>query len=256
MKVLMIGDVVGEGGCNFLCLKLPNIRRSKQLDLIVANGENSAAENGISHKSMRSLMNAGVDVITTGNHAFRNHQMEEMFEQCEFLLRPINFPPESPGHGFFVYDKGPFQVCVINVIGNVFMQTANGNPFEAIDKVLAQNQHKITLVDFHAEATGEKKAFAFHLDGRVSALVGTHTHVQTADEQILPKGTAYISDLGMVGAIVSVVGVSPESALSNRSPDSPIKHKTAGGPHEICGVILTIDEITGKASKIERFRQI
>jgi metallophosphoesterase (TIGR00282 family) len=201
-------------------------------------------------------LNAGVDVITTGNHAFRNHRIEEVFEQNEFLLRPVNFPPESPGRGFVVYDKGPFQICVINAVGNVFMQTINANPFEAVDKVLAQHHHKITLVDFHAEATGEKKAFALRLDGRVSALVGTHTHVQTADEQILPKGTAYISDLGMVGAIVSVVGVSPETAISNQLPGHPIKYETARGPHEICGVILTIDETTGKTSKIERFRQI
>ncbi|MDR1354193.1 MAG: YmdB family metallophosphoesterase [Oscillospiraceae bacterium] len=255
MKILMLGDVVGDIGCDFLNCRLPGIKRLHQLDLVVANGENSAASNGVSFPSVRKLRNAGVDVITTGNHAFYNRQSSELFGKYNFLLRPANSPPNSPGCGVFVCDKGGVQVCVINLIGRVFMPWASRSAFETIDGILKKRQkYKFTVVDFHAEATSEKKAMAFHLDGRVSAVVGTHTHVPTADQQILPKGTAYVTDLGMVGPKLSVLGMDPVVAAGKFNGRGCPEYKLATGECELCGVFLTLDEGTGKAIEIESLR--
>ncbi|MDR1260553.1 MAG: YmdB family metallophosphoesterase [Oscillospiraceae bacterium] len=256
MKVLMIGDVVGEAGCEFLCCRLPEIIKRLNIDVVIANGENSAAGNGVSYKSVKKLVSAGVDVITTGNHAFRKKQAARLFSECDFLLRPINLPAGFSGHGVFVYDKGHFQLCIINVMGCAFMKMPSTSAFESIEAVLAQHQYPATVIDFHAESTAEKKLLGFQVDGHVSAVVGTHTHVQTADEQILPKGTAYISDLGMVGVCVSVLGADPTEIDFKAATDGFFQCKPAVGPHEINGVILTIDSTTGKAREIIRVKYL
>ena len=256
VRILAIGDVVGPAGC--LCLEacLSKIKQQYKIDIVIANGENSSHHNGISYNSAKRMLNAGVDVITTGNHAFKNHQATSVFEQYSCVLRPANFHHSLQGAGVFTLDLGSCQVCVINLIGNVYMPNTNANPFDTIDTILRHNQTKITLLDFHAEASAEKKALAFHVDGRVSAVFGTHTHIQTADEQILPLGTAYITDLGMTGPAISVLGISPEIAIKKQITGLPVKFELASGQCEICGAIIDIATETGKAINIERFKLV
>lgn len=212
MNILAIGDVVGSIGCKFLRAHLPQLKKVKGVDLVIANGENSADGNGITPTSARFLFDSGVDVITAGNHTFRRKESYELFDSCETLLRPANFPSLAPGRGFCVVDMGRIQVGVLNLMGVVYMESMD-SPFDVADRILAEGVPKITLVDMHAEATGEKRSLAYYLDGRVSAVFGTHTHVQTADEGILDNGTGYISDLGMTGPKRSVLGVKPELVI-------------------------------------------
>lgn len=187
MNILAIGDVVGSIGCKFLRAHLPQLKKVKGVDLVIANGENSADGNGITPTSARFLFDSGVDVITAGNHTFRRKESYELFDSCETLLRPANFPSLAPGRGFCVVDMGRIQVGVLNLMGVVYMESMD-SPFDVADRILAEGVPKITLVDMHAEATGEKRSLAYYLDGRVSAVFGTHTHVQTADEGILDNG--------------------------------------------------------------------
>ena len=189
MNILMIGDVVGSGGCQFLRSKLPAFKRLKSVDLVVCNGENSADGNGITPSSAGYLFDSGVDVITTGNHAFRRREVYDLFESEPFLLRPANFPSSAPGKGFCVVDKGRVQICVANIMGTVYLESL-ACPFETADRILNSTpEARISVVDFHAEATGEKRALGYYLDGRASVTVGTHTHVQTADCCVLPGGS-------------------------------------------------------------------
>jgi metallophosphoesterase (TIGR00282 family) len=251
MNILAIGDVVGSIGCNFLRSHLPAIKKMKAVDLVIVNGENSANGNGLTPASAQFLFDSGVDVITTGNHCFRRRESYDLYDSCETLLRPANFPSSVPGHGFCVVDMGRIQVGVINLMGVVYLESMD-SPFDCVDRILAQGMPKITLVDFHAEATGEKRALGYYLDGRVSAVFGTHTHVQTADECILPKGTGYITDLGMTGPIHSVLGVKPEIIIQKMRTKMPARFDIAEGDCRIDGVIFTIDESTGKAIEVER----
>ena len=188
MNVLCIGDVVGSAGCRFLRARLPMLKKLKGVDVTIVNGENSADGNGITPDSAEFLFASGADVITTGNHCFRRKECYDMFEEEEALLRPANFPKRAPGHGVCVVDRGRIQVGVVNLMGTVYLDSL-ASPFDVMDTLLdAGDLPRITIVDFHAEATGEKRALGFYLDGRISALFGTHTHVPTADECVLPKG--------------------------------------------------------------------
>jgi hypothetical protein len=252
MQILAIGDVVGSIGCKFLRKHLPSLKKIKHIDMVIANGENSADGNGITPTSARYLFDSGVDVITTGNHAFRRRECYDEFDQCDTLLRPANFPKSAPGKGVCIFDMGRVRVGVVNVMGVVYMEPLDC-PFEAVDKVLP-NLPKITLVDFHAEATGEKGALAHYLDGKVSAVFGTHTHVQTADEQILPGGTGFISDLGMVGPIHSILGVKPELIVQKMKHKLPVRFENGTGDCHLDAVLFTIDEKTGKTTAVERIR--
>ena len=210
MKVLAIGDVVGSIGCKFLRTQLPTLKKEKNIDLVIANGENSADGNGITPASAEYLFTSGVDVITTGNHTFRRKESYELFDSEDCLLRPANYPKGAPGKGICIVDKGRYQIAVVNLMGVVYLEALDC-PFSVMDNILEENSlPKIILVDFHAEATGEKGGFAYAYDGTVSAIFGTHTHVQTADEHILPQGTGFITDLGMTGPCHSVLGVKPE----------------------------------------------
>lgn len=253
MNILAIGDVVGSIGCRFLRSHLPAVKKMKGIDLVIANGENSADGNGLTPVSVRYLLDSGVDVVTSGNHSFRRKESYELYDTCENLLRPANFPSSVPGRGFCVVDMGRVQVGVINLMGVVYMESME-SPFEAADRILAGGLPKITLMDFHAEATGEKRALAYYLDGRISALFGTHTHVQTADEMILPKGTGYLSDLGMSGPIQSVLGVKPELAIEKMKTKMPVRFAIAEGDCQICGAIFSIDEHSGKTVAVERMQ--
>ncbi len=252
MNILAIGDVVGSVGCKFLRAHLPNLKKIKQIDLVIANGENSADGNGITPASAEYLFSSGVDVITTGNHAFRRRESYDMFDETEYLLRPANFPSGTPGHGLCIVDKGRIRVAVINLMGVVYLENLDC-PFATADRLLkTEDLPRIVLVDFHAEATGEKGALGYYLDGRVSALFGTHTHVQTADERILPAGTAFLTDLGMTGPIESVLGVQPELVIRKSMTKMPVRFDLASGDCHMDGAIFSVDEKTGHTLSVER----
>ncbi|MBW7571620.1 TIGR00282 family metallophosphoesterase [Caproiciproducens faecalis] len=252
MNILAIGDVVGSIGCRFLRVHLPQFKKMKGIDLVIANGENSADGNGLTPVSVQFLFDSGVDVITSGNHSFRRKESYELYDSCEYLLRPANFPASVPGKGSCIVDMGRIQVGVINLMGTIYMESLD-SPFDMADRLLKE-MPKITLIDFHAEATGEKRSFGYYLDGRVSAVFGTHTHVQTADECVLPQGTGYISDLGMTGPIQSVLGVKPELVIEKMRTKMPVRFALAEGDCKMECTLFQIDEKTGKTVSVERIQ--
>lgn len=251
INILCIGDVVGSVGCEFLRARLPALKKLRGIDLVIANGENSADGNGVTPTSAQYLFDSGVDVITSGNHSFRRREAYEFFDSCDMLLRPANFPEGVPGRGLCVADLGRVQVAVINLMGTVFLDNLHC-PFETLDALLkTPGLPKLCLVDFHAEATGEKRAMGFYADGRVTALFGTHTHVQTADECLLPKGTGYLTDAGMTGVIDSVLGVKPELIIKRYTTKMPVRFDLAKGPCRMDCVLFTADEKTGLCTAAE-----
>ncbi len=254
MRLMFIGDVVGHTGCEFLASKMHFLKTKYNVDITVINGENSATGNGITRVSCDYLTSIGADVITTGNHAFKRRESLSMFDEVEHLIRPINFPDGVIGKGSYILDMGRYSVAIINLMGVTYME-ALGNPFSTMDKVLDEIDTNNIFVDFHAEATSEKKALGFYLDGRVTAVLGTHTHVQTADETILPNGTAYITDAGMTGPELSVLGVDKEPAIKKQRFNIPVRFVEADTPCFICGVVVEFDEKTGKALSIERIME-
>lgn len=251
MKILILGDVVGSIGCNFLKSNLPKFKINHNIDFVVANGENSADGNGISHQSINDLFKSGVNVITTGNHIFKNQDYKDILSSNEFVIRPANFFKDVPGNGYCIFILNNIKICVINLIGRIFI-ARNINPFDSIDEILNKVSADIFIVDFHAEATSEKLCLAYYLDYRVTAVVGTHTHVQTADETILPGKTAYITDLGMVGPINSVLGVDKDIAIRKIRCGAPIKFKNSTNPCQMSGIILTLDDSYFIPQKIKR----
>lgn len=252
MNVLAIGDVVGGIGCRFLRQRLPSLKKLKNIDLVIANGENSADGNGITPSSAEYLFSSGVDIITTGNHSFRRREVYPYYDDATYIVRPANFPEKTtPGKGMIIYDMGRIQVCVVNLMGCIFLDSLR-DPFETMDELLAKNTAKITILDFHAEATAEKLALAYHLDGRISAMFGTHTHVQTADECIFENGMGYITDVGMTGPIKSVLGVKPELAIKKQREKLPVRFDLADGDCKLDCILFSIDEKTGKTIQIER----
>ncbi|MBQ8795204.1 MAG: TIGR00282 family metallophosphoesterase [Clostridia bacterium] len=253
MRILCIGDVVGSKGCAFVREKLSALKKAYSIDVVICNGENSADGNGVLPVSADSLFASGVDVITLGNHTFRRKEIYSYLDESSFIIRPINYPESTtPGVGKCVLDLGRAQVTVINLMGNVYFGDSLACPFETMDKVLKDVDTKITIVDFHAEATGEKGALAHYLDGRVSAVFGTHTHVQTADEQILPKGTGFITDVGMTGPVNSVLGIKSELIIEKLKNKLPVRFEIAQQPYKLDAVIFEIENTTGKCTGIER----
>ncbi len=251
MNILVIGDVVSSKGCEFLRSVLPAYKRLKKIDLCIANGENSAVGNGITPFSAQYLFDSGIDFITTGNHVYRRREFYEMLDERDDIIRPANFCESNPGKGYSVVDMGSVKVGIINLSGMVYMDRC-GNPFAAVDEILPElSDCRIKLVDFHAEATAEKKAMGFYLDGKVSAVFGTHTHVMTADASVLPNGTAYITDIGMTGPKYSVLGVKPEISIEWLKTGMPARFDTAEGECMMNGCIFEIDNKTGKAISIE-----
>ncbi len=251
MKVLFIGDVVGHIGCEALQKVLPQLKRDYGADIVIVNGENSAEGNGITPYSAELIFNAGADVITTGNHCFRQKTMEEEFAYSKRVIRPANYGDDVIGRGVCELDCGSYYLTVINLMGTTYMQPIE-NPFKYADRLLQDTQSRIVIVDFHAEATSEKLAMGHYLAGRATAVLGTHTHVQTADEQLI-DGTGYITDAGMTGPKNSILGVEKDIIIEKFLNYYPRRHKYADGICIVSGVCLEVDKKTGKCLSIERF---
>ena len=253
MKILVLGDVVSGFGVSAVEKTLPKLKNDKNIDFCVCNGENSADGNGIHAKSAERLFAVGADVITTGNHVYRRPEFYQYLDENEYVIRPANFPDTAPGKGICIYDMGRVKIAVINIMGVVYMEALD-NPFFTLDKMIdkakAENC-KIIFVDFHAEATSEKKAMGYYADGRVSALFGTHTHTQTNDLQIFEGGTGYITDLGMCGPKHSVLGIKPELAIAKQKTHLPVRFENAEGECLINGAVFEIDENQGKCLNVE-----
>lgn len=252
IKVLFAGDIVGSHGCRFAEKTIRSLKKSEKIDIVIVNGENSADGNGITKQSMEQLFSFA-DVITTGNHCFRRKEFMSYYDETENLLRPANYPDGVQGKGVCVLDMGRYSFAVVNIMGSAFMEPLN-NPFECIDHILAELDTPNIFVDFHAEATSEKKAMGFYLAGKVSAVIGTHTHVQTADEIILRGHTGYITDAGMCGAELSVLGVKSELAVEKQRFKCPVRFTESDEAPFFCGVLLEIDEKCGKVTKIDRLQ--
>ncbi len=254
MRILTVGDVCGSIGCEYLLHTLPKIKQDRNIDVTIVNGENSADGNGITPTSISMLYSAGADVITGGNHSLRRRESFDRFENDPTLLRPQNMHTSGSGNGYCEIDLGKYQLAVINLLGRVYMPEAE-DPFSEADRLIEKAQNnkiKIIMVDFHAEATSEKKALAYYLDGKASAVFGTHTHVLTADEQILPNGTGFISDIGMTGPIDSVLGVKKELSIAKIKDSAPVKFELADGKCRLDGCIFDIDPKTGLTVSVER----
>lgn len=256
MRILFVGDVVSEAGCEHVRKVLPVFKKMQEIDFTIINGENSAVGNGISPVSCDHLLTSGADLITTGNHAFKRTDAEEYFENPNIpLIRPANYHRSAPGRGSYILENKGLRLGVINLIGTVYMDFCD-SPFDCVEKILAdfaEKGIKNIFVDFHCEATSEKRVMGFYLDGRVSAVAGTHTHVQTADEQILPKGTAYITDAGMTGVKNSVLGVEISCAEKKVRTGLPVRFRNPDGPCMMNCIVVETDNTTGRAVSIERF---
>ncbi len=249
---MAVGDVVGSIGCRFLRSKLPTLKKLKSIDLVIVNGENSADGNGMTPVSIEYIFQSGADIITAGNHTFRRKESYPIFDREPYLIRPANYPDgTTPGKGMTIFDMGRIQVKVINLMGQMYMDLLL-DPYQTIDCLLKEEPTSITILDFHAEATAEKIAMGYYLDGKVSAVFGTHTHVQTADETILPNGTGYITDVGMTGPIHSVLGVKPELAIRKFREKMPVRFDLASGDCKMDCIIFDIDEKSGKTVNLER----
>ena len=259
IRILFLGDVVGEPGRKAVAARLPGLREEADLDFVVVNGENAAGGRGITSKIAIDLLRAGAAVITTGDHVWDQREVMEYFPTEPRLLRPINFPEGAPGAGSVVLETAKGKVGVINAQGRVFMNPPLENPLslveEAVEAMRAEDV-RVILLDFHAEATSEKIAMGRALDGRVSLVVGTHTHVQTADEQIFPRGTAYLTDAGMCGPAESVLGREIASVVWRFRTSLPTRFPVAKGPVRICGVIVGVDEESGHAVELKRVDEL
>ena len=256
MKVLFVGDIVGKPGRSAFKAHLPGIIDSHGVELVIVNGENAAAGFGITKKVGDELFSIGAHVITSGNHIWDKKEALEYLDSERRVLRPLNYPPGVPGFGSVIHSKeGPSgaRVAVINISGRVFMHPLDC-PFRTLEAELERLRGKadITIVDLHAEATSEKIAMGQYFDGKVSAMLGTHTHVQTADESVLPGGTAYITDVGMTGPVNSVIGVESSIIFERFLSQVPVRFEVASGPALLCAVVVDIDEATGCARSIER----
>jgi 2',3'-cyclic-nucleotide 2'-phosphodiesterase len=255
VTVLCVGDVFGEPGRKALHAILPRLRKQHGVDFTIVNVENAAAGAGVTPNIARSILDLGVDVMTSGNHIWDKKEIIEYIGKENLLLRPANFPPGTPGVGSIVAKAGPHRVGVLNLMGRVFLPNLDC-PFRTADEELTRlgAEAQVVVVDFHCEATSESQAMGWYLDGRVSAVVGTHRHVQTADERLLPKGTAYITDIGMTGPVDSVIGVDPALALSRFLTQMPNRFEPAKGPAALHGVVIRIEADGGRALSIERIR--
>jgi len=252
INILAIGDVVSQSGIDILTDKLHSVKKFNNVAFTVMNGEN-ASNLGISSRQAEYLLGL-VDVITLGNHTWGRRDIIPFLDDNPNILRPANFAPQTPGRGWGVFETEFGSICVLNLIGRCDMHFGNENPFFEANKILAQTDAKIILVDFHAEATSEKYAMCYHLDGRVSAVWGTHTHVQTSDCRVFPGGTGYITDLGMTGPCESVIGIKPEQSVSRFLGNPPMRYEPAEGPAKIEGAVFEIDTDTGKCMSVEALR--
>ncbi len=260
MRILFIGDIFGRPGRTIVRERLGELSRQYSIDLVIANGENAAGGFGITPALAEELLELGIEIITTGNHIWDKREIIEYFQSADGnpfsparrVIRPANYPAGMPGWGWYEgKTRAGVPYGVINLQGRVFM-TSNDDPFRVADEILKKIQAKVIVVDMHAEATSEKISMGWYLDGKVSAVVGTHTHVPTADEQVLPNGTAYITDVGMTGPYDSVIGVRKELIINRFLTNMPMRFEAATGNVKLCAAVIDCDELTGKASAIER----
>ena len=253
MKILIVGDVVGRPGRKAFKRYTRELREKHNIDFVIVNGENSAAGKGVSRKALDELYAGGADIVTSGNHIWDKREVYEVIDTDPYLVRPANYPEGAPGKGWCLYPFKAKNVAVINMSGRAFMPDMDC-PFQKIEDVLSEigQEAEIKILDFHAETTSEKMAMGFYLDGRVQVVVGTHTHIQTADERILPNGTAYITDLGMVGPWNSVLGVKSDIIIKKFTSCMPARFDLADGPAVYSAVVVEIDDATNKPVRIDR----
>jgi metallophosphoesterase (TIGR00282 family) len=253
LRILAIGDIIGKPGRRAVKEILPGLCDEHNIDLIIGNGENAAGGLGLTPGTAEELFDSGIDVITTGNHVWAYNEIIPYLDSELAILRPLNYPPMNPGRGYLLKNN----VLIINLLGRVFMGNVDC-PFRAIDQLLTESEHKSIpiIVDFHAEATSEKVAMGRYLDGRVSAVLGTHTHVGTTDAHILPGGTAYVTDIGMVGPIDSVIGDDPDSVINRFLTQIPSRLSVGKGKVSFDAILVEVDEKTGKALDIKRIQKV
>jgi 2',3'-cyclic-nucleotide 2'-phosphodiesterase len=259
VRIAVIGDIIGKPGRVAVTHVLPDLRRELALDMVIANGENTAAGAGLTPSLAEELLGGGIDVITSGNHIWDKREIYDYLDTGRPVLRPINYPDEAPGRGWLVHrTEAGHEVAVVNAMGRVFMNQLD-SPFTKLDDLLdsaAEPLPPVRILDFHCEITSEKNAMGWYLDGRVSGVVGTHTHVPTADARLLPGGTAYISDIGMTGPRDSIIGFSLESVLPRFTRHLPTRFQVADGPVSLNAVVITADADTGRASGIEQVQRL
>lgn len=256
MKILLIGDIVGENGVNKVKQVLPRFKEKENIDFVITNAENSADGMGITSKIFKELMQAGVNVVTMGNHTWGKKDIFNIIDNFN-LIRPANYAKNVVGKGYNIYENSGKKICVINLIGRVDMNVLSENPFNVAEEIIKEVKEKadLIIIDFHAEATAEKIAMGYFLDGKITCLFGTHTHVATADEKILENGTAYITDIGMTGPEKSVIGMNAEASIKRFVTTLPEKYKVSEDKNIILnGCILTINDESCRAEKIERIK--
>ena len=250
-KVLAVGDVVGDPGLDRISRSLRYLKRKYEADFVIVNGENASGA-GITPRQAEEILDAGADVVTLGNHSFNRREIVPYLEDCPQILRPANLAPQTPGRGFGIFDSKAGHVAVIDLVGRCGMDFGPDNPFLMVEKILNEIQTKLIFVEIHAEATSEKLAMGYMLDGRVSAVWGTHTHVPTADAQVLPRGTGYITDIGMTGPKNSILGIRPQQSIAKFRGELTGRYQSAEGPTKLEGVLFTIDSTTGLCKHTER----
>lgn len=251
MKILLIGDIFSMAGREMIDKHLENIKNTKGINFIIANGENIAHGNGITNNYYKFLLEHHINVVTLGNHSFANHDIFNFIDDAKNLIRPLNYPKGVPGKGFVTINYNNLKITIFQVMGRTFMNTSLDCPFETTENLLAKVDSDIYICDFHGEATSEKIAFAHHFDGRVNIIVGTHTHVQTNDAHILPKGTMYMTDLGMTGALDGVIGVEKETIIKRFITGLPVRHIPETGRKQFNGLIVEINETNHKVTNFE-----
>lgn len=253
MRILALGDVVGNGAVNHLEKHLWTIRQKEHVDFVIVNGENATQVRGLSAKDATRLLDAGADVITLGNHAFGMRDLYQYLDDAESIVRPANYPPECPGHGYTVSVVDGWRLLCINVSGRVQMEPLS-SPFDAVDRILERESgnYDMAILDIHAEATSEKLALAHYFDGRVAVMFGTHTHVPTADERVLPKGSGYVTDLGMCGPVDSIIGTNKEQVIFRFRTMMPTRFDVAEGECEANGVLFEADAENGCVRSLRR----
>lgn len=253
MRILAIGDIIGDKALDYTFRKLPQIKKEYSVDFVIANGENSAVGNGITMQIAKDMQRNGVDVVTLGNHTFTKKDVVNVLLNNSAVIRPINFPEKTVGRGSVILQKGNKRIAVLNALGRVNLMNCDC-PFRTVENELSRlkGKYDISILDFHAETTSEKLCMGFYLDGKISAVFGTHTHVATADERILPQGTGYISDIGMTGVSDSILGVKKEIIIKRMVDLMPQKFEIAEGKITLCGVIFEFDDVTNKCIKAER----
>lgn len=254
MNILFIGDIVGSPGRDMLHTYLPKLKEKYRPQLTIVNGENAAAGKGITEKIYKDFLQIGVQAITMGNHTWNKKEVIDFIDDTPYLIRPANFPENNPGKGMIYVKINEYEVAIINLQGRIFLDP-HDNPFEKVNELIqeAKKRTNLIFIDFHAEATSEKQAFAWNVDGQVSAVIGTHTHTQTADERILPNGTAYMTDAGMTGPYDAILGVERDAVINRFITNMPVRFDVdKSGRKQLNGCLITIDEQTGKATGIKR----